>query len=87
MSYTLIYKVEEISEVLTECINIEAYHKNSVKRLLRLRAYIFGRCCLYGFPCGYNKKLACLVQTGLFTLIGKKNSYYITIEEVVPCVN
>lgn len=32
--YTELYSVSEVSEVLTECTKMGAYHKNSVKRLL-----------------------------------------------------
>jgi len=37
MKYTELYSSSEISEVLTECIEIGAYHKNSVQRLLGLK--------------------------------------------------
>ncbi len=37
MKYADIYTVEEVSEVINECIKIKSYHKNSVKRLLSLR--------------------------------------------------
>jgi len=37
MKYTLIYSVEDVAAVLSECIEIGAYHKNSVKRLLQSR--------------------------------------------------
>lgn len=37
MKYTELYGASEVSDVLTECITISAYHKNSVKRLLSLR--------------------------------------------------
>lgn len=37
MQYTNLYGVSEVSEVLTECIEIGAYHKNSVQRLLGVR--------------------------------------------------
>jgi hypothetical protein len=37
MQYTALYGANEVSEVLTECIDIGTYHKNSVKRLLSVR--------------------------------------------------
>lgn len=37
MQYTDLYGVSEVSDVLTECIKIGTYHKNSVKRLLSVR--------------------------------------------------
>jgi len=37
MKYTELYSAIEVSDVLTECISIGAYHKNSVKRMLSLR--------------------------------------------------
>lgn len=36
MRYTELYPVEAVSDVIKECIDIGAYHKNSVKRLLSL---------------------------------------------------
>ena len=37
MKYTDLCPVEEVAEVIKECITIKSYHKNSVKRLLSLR--------------------------------------------------
>ncbi len=37
MQYTDIYGVSEVSDVLTECLKIGSYHKNSVQRLLSFR--------------------------------------------------
>lgn len=37
MKYASLYGVSKVSDVLTECIHIRAYHKNSVKRLLSSR--------------------------------------------------
>lgn len=37
MKYTTVYSITDISAVLSECIEIGAYHKNSVKRLLECR--------------------------------------------------
>ena len=37
IKYTELYGASEVSDVLTECITIGAYHKNSVKRLLSIR--------------------------------------------------
>jgi len=37
MKYTLVYNTADVAEVLSECIEIGAYHKNSVKRLLQSR--------------------------------------------------
>ena len=37
MKYTDVYTVEDVAEVINECIEIGAYHKNSVKRLLSLK--------------------------------------------------
>lgn len=35
--YTALYPVEQVAEVLRECISLGAYHKNTVKRLLATR--------------------------------------------------
>jgi len=37
MKYTLVYSIADISAALAKCIEIGAYHKNSVKRLLQCR--------------------------------------------------
>ncbi len=37
MRYSSIYSIEDVSDVLRECIEIGTYHKNSVKRLLQVR--------------------------------------------------
>jgi transposase len=37
MKYVELYGIDEVSDVLSECINIGTYHKNSVKRLLSSR--------------------------------------------------
>lgn len=37
MKYTELYSISEVSEVLSECIELGAYHKNSVQRLLGLK--------------------------------------------------
>lgn len=38
MKYTMLYSISDVSSVLAECIEIGAYHKNSVRRLLECRA-------------------------------------------------
>ncbi|HAM51456.1 MAG TPA: IS21 family transposase [Nitrospiraceae bacterium] len=37
MKYTLVYNTADVAAVLSECMEIGAYHKNSVKRLLQSR--------------------------------------------------
>lgn len=37
MKYTVIYNTEDVAEAISECIEIGAYHKNSVRRLLQCR--------------------------------------------------
>jgi transposase len=37
MKYTLVYNTEDVAAALSECIEIGAYHKNSVMRLLQCR--------------------------------------------------
>jgi hypothetical protein len=37
MKYTSVYSIADISAVLAECLEIGAYHKNSVRRLLECR--------------------------------------------------
>ncbi len=37
MKYTVVYNTADVAAVLSECIEIGAYHKNSVKRLLQSR--------------------------------------------------
>ena len=37
MKYTSVYSIADISAVLAECIELGAYHKNSVRRLLECR--------------------------------------------------
>jgi transposase len=37
MKYTLVYNTEDVAAALAECIEIGAYHKNSVMRLLQCR--------------------------------------------------
>jgi transposase len=37
MKYTSVYSIADVSAVLAECIEIGAYHKNSVRRLLECR--------------------------------------------------
>ncbi len=37
MKYTLVYNTEDVAAALSECIEIGAYHKNSVRRLLQCR--------------------------------------------------
>ena len=37
MKYTSVYSIADISAVLAECIEIGAYHKNSVRRLLECK--------------------------------------------------
>jgi len=37
MKYTLVYTIEDVAAALSECIEIGAYHKNSVMRLLQCR--------------------------------------------------
>lgn len=37
MKYTLVYNTEDVASALSECIEIGAYHKNSVMRLLQCR--------------------------------------------------
>lgn len=37
MKYTTLYSIAEVSSVLAECIEIGAYHKNSVRRLLECK--------------------------------------------------
>lgn len=38
MKYTELYSIADVSSVLAECLEIGAYHKNSVRRLLECRA-------------------------------------------------
>ncbi|MGO9612813.1 MAG: hypothetical protein ACLPX5_07250, partial [Dissulfurispiraceae bacterium] len=38
IDYTKLYSIADVSSVLAECIEIGAYHKNSVRRLLGCRA-------------------------------------------------
>ena len=38
MKYTILYSISDVKSVLVECIEIGAYHKNSVRRLLACRA-------------------------------------------------
>jgi hypothetical protein len=38
MKYTMLYSIADVRMALAECIQIGAYHKNSVRRLLSLRA-------------------------------------------------
>ena len=40
MKYTMLYSILDIKSVLAECIDIGAYHKNSVKRLLECKAQV-----------------------------------------------
>lgn len=35
MKYTLVYNTEDVAAAISECIEIGAYHKNSVMRLLQ----------------------------------------------------
>lgn len=37
MKYTMLYSISDVTSVLAECIEIGAYHKNSVRRLLQCR--------------------------------------------------